>query len=112
MSIKTNRKYVYLSGAAGALFALGVGGMAPTPAQADANPFAVTELGSGYMVAANAEGKCGEGKCGGAEKERTKEEKAGEGKCGEGKCGAKNEASDSEKKGGEGKCGEGKCANA
>ena len=107
MSIKTNRKYVYLSGAAGALFALGVGGMAPTPAQADANPFAVTELGSGYMVAANAEEKSGEGKCGGAEKERTKEEKAGEGK-----CGAKNEASDSEKKGGEGKCGEGKCANA
>ena len=40
-----------------------------------------------------AEGKCGEGKCGGDKKK--------EGKCGEGKCGG-----DKKK---EGKCGEGKC---
>ena len=48
------------------------------------NPFEVTSLGSGYMVADSHEGKCGEGKC-------------GEGKCGEGKCGDKKDS--------EGKCG-------
>ena len=42
-----------------------------------------------------AEGKCGEGKCGGDKAKK-------EGKCGEGKCGG-----DKAKK--EGKCGEGKC---
>ena len=30
------------------------------------NPFTQTELSSGYMQVAMAEGKCGEGKCGGA----------------------------------------------
>ncbi len=64
-------------------------------AQADASPFGMTDLGSGYQVAM--EGKCGEGKCGGSKA------KAGEGKCGEGKCGG------SKAKAGEGKCGEGKC---
>jgi uncharacterized low-complexity protein len=71
------------------------------------NPFAMTELPGGYMVAeSQMEGKCGEGKCGGAKKE-------GEGKCGgaaksaeEGKCGG------AAKKEGEGKCGEGKCGGA
>lgn len=75
-------------------------------ASADQNPFAVSEMSSGYMVA-DAEGKCGgdktadEGKCG---------DKAGdEGKCGdkadkEGKCG-------DDKAGDEGKCGEGKCGD-
>jgi uncharacterized low-complexity protein len=60
-----------------------------------AHPFAAVELDGGYLLAAKseAEGKCGEGKCG------AKDE--AEGKCGEGKCGAKDEA--------EGKCGEGKC---
>ena len=53
------------------------------------NPFAMSELSSGYMQVADVkEGKCGgtkateEGKCGG-----TKATK--EGKCGEGKCGGK-----------------------
>ena len=59
------------------------------------NPFSVTNLESGYMVAGDVEGKCGEGKCGGDKKEA-------EGKCGEGKCGG-------DKKEAEGKCGEGKC---
>lgn len=66
------------------------------------NPFAGTELNSGYMQLAenkDAEGKCGEGKCGG-----DKKAKDGEGKCGEGKCGGDTKAKD-----GEGKCGEGKC---
>ena len=38
------------------------------------NPFEVTSLGSGYMVADSHEGKCGEGKCG--------DKKDSEGKCG------------------------------
>ena len=67
-------------------------------ANAAENPFATTDLASGYLVAdGHAEGKCGEGKCG--------EDKKAEGQCGEkkgeGKCG--------EEKKGEGKCGEGKC---
>ncbi|HBS27112.1 MAG TPA: hypothetical protein DD827_08310, partial [Gammaproteobacteria bacterium] len=47
-------------------------------ASADANPFGLTDLSSGYQVAM--EGKCGEGKCGG-------DKAKAEGKCGEGKCG-------------------------
>ncbi len=69
------------------------------------NPFEVTSLGSGYMVADSHEGKCGEGKC-------------GEGKCGEGKCGDKkdSEGKCGDKKDSEGKCGdkkdsEGKCGS-
>ena len=61
-------------------------------ANADENPFAMTELSSGYVVAGDAEGSCGEGKCG--EGKCVEEGSCGEGKCGEGKCG-------------EGKCGEG-----
>jgi uncharacterized low-complexity protein len=51
-------------------------------ANAEQNPFGATQLDSGYMLLAGAEGegKCGEGKCGGEKGE-------GEGKCGEGKCG-------------------------
>ena len=53
-------------------------------AYADSNPFTVNELESGYqLAAADAEGKCGEAKCG-----ADAEEKDAEGKCGEGKCGA------------------------
>ena len=73
--------------------ALTAGVAMSTMASADANPFASAELSSGYMQLA--EGKCGEGKCGG-------DSKAEEGKCGEGKCGG-------DKKAEEGKCGEGKC---
>ena len=61
------------------------------------SPFAMQSLSSGYMVAENHEGKCGEGKCGADKKAST------EGKCGEGKCGGDKKAST------EGKCGEGKC---
>ena len=78
-------------------------------AQADASPFGMTDLGSGYQVAQSAEGKCGEGKCGDAKAAP----KAAEGKCGEGKCGDAKAAP----KATEGKCGggaakpvsEGKC---
>ncbi|WP_430325881.1 HvfA family oxazolone/thioamide-modified RiPP metallophore [Pseudomonas shirazensis] len=61
--------------------------------------FAVEPMSQGYQLAAaktDAEGKCGEGKCGGSEKAGKAEGKCGgegeaekaEGKCGEGKCGA------------------------
>lgn len=72
-------------------------------AGAEQNPFSLTELTGGYMVADShgGEGKCGEGKTEGEGK--CGEGKAeGEGKCGEGKCGEKRKAH-------EGKCGEGKC---
>jgi len=84
-------------------------------ADANTNPFAMSELSSGYMQLADAsdanksdqqgksdgkktenEGKCGEGKCGGKnEMKQNMEGKCGgkkaeqEGKCGEGKCGSK-----------------------
>ena len=88
--------------------------------QASENPFATTELQGGYKIAANHEGKCGEGKCGGDKKSDSEgkcgegkcggDKKAeGEGKCGEGKCGGDKKASGDKKAEGEGKCGEGKC---
>jgi uncharacterized low-complexity protein len=106
MSEKNTRKPLAI--ALGAAF---VTSLASAPiANAAENPFAMSELAGGYMVAdshmeggdkAKAEGKCGEGKCGGAKTEGADKATA-EGKCGEGKCGG-------EKKEAEGKCGEGKC---
>jgi len=52
---------------------------------AEANPFGMQNLESGYMQVA--EGKCGEGKCGEGKCGEGKDKK--EGKCGEGKCGGK-----------------------
>ena len=99
MSDKSTRKTLAI--AAGAAL---VTSLASTSAvNAAENPFAMTQLPGGYMVASgHMEGKCGEGKCG-AKKE-------GEGKCGEGKCGgAKTEGAKTAE---EGKCGEGKCGGA
>ncbi len=108
---------------------LATGGYAAA-AQADASPFGLSALSSGYMLAADdtakpaPEGSCGghakdadkkgkEGSCG---ESKGKEGKCGEGKCGEGKCGEGKGAhthADGDKivegKCGEGKCGEGKC---
>ncbi len=100
----------FLHTAIGTAFAAGLA--AAPVAQADANPFQVAELGSGYMVAAT-DGKAAEGNCAG--KKAGSETKAGEGSCsgkkaGEGNCSAKKEGAES--KGGEGKCGEGKCASS
>jgi uncharacterized low-complexity protein len=105
MSKKTNLKPLAI--ALGAAF---VTTLATTPvANAAENPFAMSELSSGYMVAdategkcggdkkMDKEGKCGEGKCGGDKKVEE------EGKCGEGKCGGDKKMDK------EGKCGEGKC---
>jgi uncharacterized low-complexity protein len=97
-----------LSVAVGAAFITSLAGV--SVAVAAENPFGMTQLSSGYMVADSAEGKCG------AQKKTTEETQADgekkvmeEGKCGEGKCGAKRQAH-------EGKCGaekkpmeEGKC---
>jgi len=87
-----------LSIALGSTFAAG---MSTSPvANADANPFGMQNLESGYMQVA--EGKCGEGKCGGDKMD--KEGKCGEGKCGEGKMSKEGKM----KMNKEGKCGEGK----
>lgn len=64
-----------------------------TVAQAENNPFALTEMASGYMLTAEAnpqagadkkmkDGACGEGKCGAAMKQSgAADKKAVEGKC-------------------------------
>jgi len=108
-----------LSVAVGAVFMTSLAGAGV--ATAAENPFGMTELSGGYMVADSHEGKCGgekkeaEGKCGGekkaAEGKCGGEKKAAEGKCGEGKCGAKREAHEG-KCGGEKKDMEGKCGAA
>ena len=100
MSKKTVLKPVAV--ALGAAFVTSLAGT--SIANAAENPFGMTELSSGYMVTEKAEGKCGEGKCGGEKKE------AKEGKCGEGKMKKEGEGMDKSKK--EGKCGEGKCGGA
>ena len=106
--------------ALGTAFALSLGSGV---ASADQNPFTMTELSSGYMVADKHEGKCGEGKCGG---DKAKEGKCGEGKCGgekakgkamegkcgEGKCGGEKAKDKVKEKAMEGKCGEGKCGGS
>ena len=80
--------------------------LAATPAQADVNPFGMSALAGGYMVAdAKAtEGKCGEAKCG----SNKAAEKVEEAKCGEAKCGS-NKAEP--KPIVEAKCGEAKCGS-
>jgi uncharacterized low-complexity protein len=75
------------------------------------NPFAMTDLDSGYMLAGNHEGE--EGKCGEKGEEGSCGEKGKEGSCGEkgaeGSCGEKGKEGACGEKGKEGKCGEGKC---
>ena len=101
-----------LSIALGAAFATSLAA-APVANAAD-NPFAMSELSSGYMVAdSHMEGKCGEGKCGGAKATEGADKATAEGKCGEGKCGGDKKMEEGkcggDKKMEEGKCGEGKC---
>ena len=67
--------------------------------QAQDNPFAQQAQPNGFIFVA--EGKCGEGKCGGSMKK--KEGKCGEGKCGDGKGEGEGKCGDGKKK--EGKCG-------
>jgi uncharacterized low-complexity protein len=68
--------------------------LAANVAQAETNPFAMSELGSGYMQTAEAKPEAGA-------------DKMKDGACGEGKCGAtmkKDAAASSDKKAMEGKC--------
>jgi uncharacterized low-complexity protein len=114
-----------------ALGAAFVTSLAATPvANATANPFAMSELSSGYMVAEMKEGKCGsgkvmdesksssgmmmeEGKCGAnkAKAAESSDKAKAEGKCGEAKCGGNKKMMEEGKCGGnkkmmeEGKCG-------
>ena len=92
--MKKSMKPVAVSLGAAVLLGMSAASMA---APAEANPFVSQQLNGGYQVLA--EGKCGEGKCGGSKA-------SSEGKCGEGKCGG------SAKSSGEGKCGEGKCGGS
>ncbi|AHF04198.1 hypothetical protein MARPU_10315 [Marichromatium purpuratum 984] len=87
--IKTKTTLTTASGLLGAAL---VGSLAAVaPASAEQNPFAATVMDSGYMqlASADAEGKCGEGKCGGDKDSEGNcgGDKGMEGKCGEGKCG-------------------------
>ena len=102
-----------VTAAIGSAFALTLA--AAPAANAAENPFQMSELSSGYMVASNhsgAEGKCGEAKCGGNKDEEAS--KDSEGKCGgdkaaaEGTCGGDKAAAPAAKSA-EGKCGEAKC---
>ena len=106
MSQKSTKKPLAI--ALGAAF---ITSLAAAPvANAAENPFAMSELSSGYMVAEMAEGKCGEGKM-------DKEGKCGEGKmdkegkCGEGKMDKEGKCGEG-KMDKEGKCGEGKCGGS
>ena len=83
MKLKRSKKT--LNVAVAAAFGAGIA-ISPTVV-ANANPFGVSELNSGYMQIAG--GHAGEGKCGSHEdkKKEDAEGKCGEGKCGEGKCG-------------------------
>ena len=103
-----------------------------TNVNAEANPFAVSELSDGYMQVAQSdasytvktwggkkakkEASCGEGKCGGM-MDGDKMKKGMETSCGammkgkEGSCGVMDEAPKETKKVTEAKCGEGKCGD-
>lgn len=92
-----------------------VGSLAATPnASAEANPFAFSDLGNGYMVAdaegskAKKDGSCGESKCG-DKKASKKAKKSKDGSCGESKCGDKK--ANKPKKSKDGSCGESKCGD-
>lgn len=80
-------------------------------ANAASNPFAITELASGFNLQHAPDTKPGgEGKCGEASK--CPEGKCGEGKCGEQcakKAGESSKGAVEDKTAGEGKCGEGAC---
>ena len=102
--------------ALGAAFAATI---ATSPVQADVNPFGMSALASGYMVA---DAKATEGKCGGNKSVSEAEcgankasDKVSEGECGankkaeEGKCGADKKAAAASKPIQEAKCGEAKC---
>ena len=100
--MKLTRHRNSVAALAGSAFITTLGLVGAAQAVADAQ-FVAEDMDGGYLLAAksDAEGKCGEGKCGGDGDAKS----GAEGKCGEGKCGGDTDAKD----GAEGKCGEGKC---
>jgi len=99
--MQTRNKILPIGAFIGTAFATSLAATSPVAAD-ESRLFEASELNTGYLLAAkrDAEGKCGEGKCGADAKADA------EGKCGEGKCGADAKAD------AEGKCGEGKCGGA
>ena len=107
MSEKKVVKPVALAVGAALASSFAIGGVAN--ADTIDNPFAMSALSAGYMLAA------GEGSCGG-DKKGEGDHKDGEGSCGEkdgeGSCGEKDgegSCGESGEKEGEGSCGEGSC---
>lgn len=105
---KTSRT---LSLAMGTAFAAGMAASNVAAAAQSSNPFAMSELSSGYMQLADnhvndkaGEGRCGEGRGNSTSAEKSKKKAEQEGQCGEGKK-PKKEVQ-------EGKCGEGKCGSS
>lgn len=108
--MKTNRSSLKLATGmtVAASFAMG------SLAHAADNPFSMQKLDGGYQLAQadkKADGKCGEGKCGGT---RKAEEKKPADKNADAKCGAKSKdgscgGAKAEDKKKDGKCGEAKC---
>lgn len=121
MSIKKSPLAVAAVGVGTSLFSgLTVGtAQAEGIANVGTDPFAMTELSSGYMLVAKADkekgtmkmkqGACGEGKCGASMMPEGALEKTSEGKCAGNKPMPKAKKPDM--KGMEGKCGEGKCGS-
>lgn len=80
MNVTRTRKAIAALAGGAFLSTVAAGALAQAGA---AELFGIEDMDGGYMLAAksDAEGKCGEGKCGGDKDDA-------EGKCGEGKCGS------------------------
>ncbi len=77
-----------LAAAIGAALAASV--LAIPAVSAESNPFGITTLSSGYMIADSGEKSGDEAAAEGGDEDKNAEGKCGEGKCGEGKCGEKS----------------------
>lgn len=116
----TKKTHSFYAAATTAAVTLALSGAAQA---GETNPFSATSLQGGYQLAENAEGRCGEGRCGGdaAPRERSSKDRSGEGRCGgnaasgdkasEGRCGEGRSGSGatSGEKASEGQCGEARC---
>ncbi|MBI5753194.1 MAG: hypothetical protein HZA59_13790 [Hydrogenophilales bacterium] len=109
-----NGKKTALSLAIGSAFAVTL--VAAPTANAAENPFGMSALKNGYLLAAadeaNPAAKPMEGKCGGMKDEKAKDGKCGGMKDAKAKAGKKSGMKAGDKKMPEGKCGEGKCGGA
>lgn len=115
--MSSNKQSKTLSLAIGTAFVTTLAASNVASAAQPGNPFAMSELSSGYMQLADnhMNDKAGEGRCG---EGRGNQKQSQEGKCGEGKCGSDKEMKKNmegkcggDKAKQEGKCGEGKCGS-